>query len=534
MNAAVALRHALAKFPTERAGLRELLRTVDSGKGAATAGIADDTVRRYLEYFFENAGLRRSKRTGAWTLCEDDDGLIRRFAFVFEESPESLRHLVNAREPWLGPDPAVVAAERARKEEARAAKRANAKPRAEVQILTGDEAHAFMAEQDSDSERDERIPATAAAPAPAPVDIGPAARPPVAPREEEQVPSKRVLGPMAPPKSMLEAAAAELERDFTFGPPPPELVAELEGTSDETREACAVRIVRILRRGGDAYDILGVKPDESAGAIKKKYWKLSLMVHPDKCAHDDAKDAFDAIKKAHTSLADESQRAVIDEKRNAANEREEFERWLADEREKAAWRRMKGAPLPGDDELLDGAKEEGDKREEWMTHLPPEKRPNQGPPTANVTSFSRSEKVARTAEMEAAWTDTPQQAAAREKQLFLQAQEQQYALPAAKAKEEQAKRMVEDYNAAYRTKSLVEIHQERQRGEHSSKKHKKEKRHKEEKKDKDKDKGPGDGTNWEYRPFDRDTDLKLRKPGDLKPEELLKRAGGGLGDRFTN
>lgn len=533
LDAAEALRQALAKFPTERAGLRELLRTVDLGKGAATAGIADETVRRYLDYFFENAGLRRSKRTGAWTLRDDDDGLISRFAFVFDESPDSLKHLANAREPWLGPDPAVVAAEKAQKEAARAAKRANAAPQREVQILTGDEAHAFMAEHDSDSEHGERKPASVVVPAPGPVGIGPTARPPVAPvaaAEEESAPSKRVLGPMAPPKSMLEAAAAELEFDSTLGPPPPEIMAELEGTSDETREACAVRIMRIVRRGGDAYDILGVKTDENAGAIKKKYWKLSLMVHPDKCAHEDAKDAFDAIKKAHTSLADESQRAVIDEKRNAANEREEFEKWLADEREKAAWRRLKGTPLPGDDELLDGAKEEGDKREEWMTHLPPEKRPNQGPPTANVTSFSKSEKVARTAEMEAAWTDNPQQAAAREKQLFLQAQEQQYALPAAKAKEEQAKRLVEDYNAAYRTKSLVEIHQERQRGEHP-KKEKKEKRHKQEKMDTDKSL---DGTNWEYRPFDRDTDLKLRKPGDLKPEELLKRAGGGLGDRFTN
>ena len=58
-------------------------------------------------------------------------------------------------------------------------------------------------------------------------------------------------------------------------------------------------------------------------------------------------------------------------------------------------------PLPGDDELLDGAKDEGDKREEWMTHLPPEKRA-QGPLTVNVTAFAKTEKVARTAEMEAA------------------------------------------------------------------------------------------------------------------------------------
>jgi hypothetical protein len=134
--------------------------------------------------------------------------------------------------------------------------------------------------------------------------------------------------------------------------------------------------------------------------------------------------------------------------------------------------------------------------------------------------------------MEAAWTDTPQQAAEREKQLFLQAQEQQYALPAAKAKEEETKRLVEEFNATRRSKSLVEIHQERQR--ESTKREKKDKK---DKKEKDRDKkrdDPNDGTNWEYRPFDRDTDLKLKKPGQLKPEEMLKRAGGGLGDRFRN
>ena len=179
--------------------------------------------------------------------------------------------------------------------------------------------------------------------------------------------------------------------------------------------------------------------------------------------------------------------------------------------------------------MLAGAKDEGDKREEWMTHLPPEKRA-QGPPTVNVTAFAKTEKVARTAEMEAAWTDTPQQAAEREKQLFLQAQEQQYVLPAAKAKEEETKRLVEEYNASRRAKSLVEVHQEKQRD--AQKKERKEKKEKKDKKDKKE--GPNDGTNWEYRPFDRDTDLNIRKPGELKPEEMLKRAGGGLGDRFRS
>ena len=516
-RATEALRHMLAKFPGERANLRDLLRTIDGGRGVATAGVADEKVRNYLEYFFDNALLVKSSRTGAWALDEGELSLLSRFGAVFDESTDALASLADAREPWLEDE--ARAQEKADRAQAREAKRAEAKKsEAEHEILVGDEAHALMADQESDSEDEGRKPI-------APEPIGPIGPAPV----PEEAPARRVLGPMVPPKSMLEAAAAEFSFGDAFGPPPPELVAEIENTSNETREACATRLVRITKRGGDAYDILGVSPEDSASFIKKKYWKLSLMVHPDKCNHEDAKDAFDAIKKAHAALSDETQRAEVDAKRNEAKDREEFEKWLGEERQKAAWRRLKGNPLPGDDELLDGSKETGDAREEWMTHLPPEARPNQGPPTANVTAFRKTEKVARTAEMVAAWTDTPQQAAQREKQLFLQAQAEQYALPAAVAKEQETAKLVDEFNATRRAKSLMEVHQEKQR--ESSRKEKKEKKEKKERKDKSGD-GPGDGTNWEYRPFDRDTDLKLKKPGEMSTEEALKRAGGGLGDRF--
>lgn len=517
-----AMRHMLAKFPSERNSFRDLLRTVDGGQGVATAGVADSLMRNYLDYFFDHACLVRSSRTGMWALDKRDLSLLSRFGAVFDESAGELEKFSAAREPWTEPTPDADAGKKSRSEEKRAKKAQNV---SEVRVLTGDEAHAATVEDASDSDKNAPQPTIG-------TDIGPSMPPPKddkAGQENADAPTKRVLGPMVPPKSMLEAAAAELAFDSSFGPPPPELIAEMENTTNETREACAMRLVRIVKRGGDAYDILSVAPGDTKSVIKKKYWKLSLMVHPDKCSHEDAKEAFDAIKKAHTALSDDDERAKIDAKRNEANEREEFEKWLEGEREKAAWRRMKGTPLPGDDELLDGAKDEGDKREEWMTHLPPEKRA-QGPPTVNVTAFAKTEKVARTAEMEAAWTDTPQQAAEREKQLFLQAQEQQYVLPAAKAKEEETKRLVEEYNASRRAKSLVEVHQEKQRD--AQKKERKEKKEKKDKKDKKE--SPNDGTNWEYRPFDRDTDLNIRKPGELKPEEMLKRAGGGLGDRFRS
>lgn len=35
----------------------------------------------------------------------------------------------------------------------------------------------------------------------------------------------------------------------------------------------------------DAYAVLGVGPDASGADIKKRYMRLSLLIHPDKCMH---------------------------------------------------------------------------------------------------------------------------------------------------------------------------------------------------------------------------------------------------------
>ena len=60
--------------------------------------------------------------------------------------------------------------------------------------------------------------------------------------------------------------------------------------------------------------------------------------------------------------------------------------------------------------------EEG--RGTWMTELPPERRPQQGPPSqVSVTAFSQKEKRSRGETH--AWTDTPEQAKAREAQKML-------------------------------------------------------------------------------------------------------------------
>ena len=44
-------------------------------------------------------------------------------------------------------------------------------------------------------------------------------------------------------------------------------------------------------------------PATTADAIRKQYHKLSKRVHPDKCTHERAKEAFNAITDAYQKLA---------------------------------------------------------------------------------------------------------------------------------------------------------------------------------------------------------------------------------------
>lgn len=174
--------------------------------------------------------------------------------------------------------------------------------------------------------------------------------------EPQPVRPRRVLGPAAPPPEVL-AAAAELA-EALVGPPPPDLVEEDDGATPATREeavkvllkvlACANashplpmrlpddslyscsclgplhqtsqrrgRIAALLSRpfspaarpppllhpspptqrmqaGANAYKLLGVEQKATAAEVRKAYWKLSLLVHPDKCDHPGAADAFQA------------------------------------------------------------------------------------------------------------------------------------------------------------------------------------------------------------------------------------------------
>ncbi|KAJ4808083.1 DNAJ heat shock N-terminal domain-containing protein-like [Rhynchospora pubera] len=350
--------------------------------------------------------------------------------------------------------------------------------------------------------------------------------------EPQPAPRKKIIGPAMPSRELLEAAAqlteaADLlreadvgeENEVLIGPPPPALVSEVESANEAERFE---EVTRIMAADADSpYDVLGINWKMASENTKKKYWKLSLLVHPDKCPHPQAQQAFVILNKAFKDLQDPNKRGAIDDKLKAKEEQERFEVELKAMREAAQWRKIQGISMEGDEELLAGPKEEAPKREEWMTTLPPERKP--GMPMHSTTSFSRSGKEGRGDT--SAWTDTPLDKANKAKQNYLEAYDKAKALADAEEARSQPKptsdaSLVDKYNASKRAMSLVEKHREDK---------KKEKKSEKQKGNKGKEKEEWEG-NHPWKPWDREKDLTAgRKSVNLDPKSMSQ----GLTSRFS-
>ena len=566
-NAIEAVQHILARFSNQRQDLRGLLKNVDDGNAVPIDGIPDETMKKLLEIVFRNVGMVKLPSTGAWTLTKNrlkrKEFAFAKVAMAFEVDEERLAGFRVAMLPWEREE-----MEKSTNEKIRPRMERNCRPE-ETEVLTGEEAAARLKEhgQEIDEETDDEKegnekerPIKKQGTLKFKEKGGVEAATPAIEGEK----TKKQLGPMAPPKEMLEEMQRQqrelADEAFEFGPPPPDIMKFVDSKSAESRSATARRIISILKNDGDAYDVLSASPEHSNAELKKMYWKLSLVIHPDKCDDPCAAAAFDASKKAYETLKDETQRKALDEKRKSAKDREEFEAWLKNEREKAIWREKRNESLPGDEDLLSeafnkipGSADDDKVREEWMTELPPERKAAQGPLSASVTAFSKDGLMVRDQQTIDDWTRNPKDGKSATK-LFLEQQEKMYALPDAvpeAKKEDEKRKMIEEYNkGAGRTKSLLEQHRENLgniRKKNTKKEEsvdgesdddrkttrKKQKRKKalkdEDKKKKDED---DDGTGWTYRPFNRETDLKISKIGEMDPREAMKRSGGGLSSRF--
>lgn len=348
-------------------------------------------------------------------------------------------------------------------------------------------------------------------------------------RDDASAPRRRVIGPEMPSAELLAAAAklteaqaelreAELEEDteLFIGPAPPAVVAEAASANEAERFE---EVTRIMDAVGDAlYDVVGVNRNMSADNIKKRYWKLSLLVHPDKCSHPQAHQAFVKLNKAFKDLQDPEKRKLLDDEIKRKEEQEAFKAELRAMREAAQWRRLQGISMEGDDELLAETEVKvAPSRDEWMTTLPPERKPG-GMPTQS-RSFSKNSKEGRGDT--SAWTDNPLDRAQKAKMNYLEAYNEAAALASNEEEKQRASAdadLVDKYNKAKRSKSLVQKHHE----EASSRSKKKSKQKQE--------KGEWVGQH-PWKPWDREKDLEAgRKSIKLDSDNMAQ----GLSSRFSS
>jgi curved DNA-binding protein CbpA len=136
--------------------------------------------------------------------------------------------------------------------------------------------------------------------------------------------------------------------------------------------------------------VLGVEAAADTGAVRKAYWRLSLLVHPDKCAHPSAHEAFQAVSKAAKLLQDAEARKAHDAAAEDAALRKAALTAAAAAERQAAWATARGEAVPPEVAAQLAAARAAAAgpatRESWMTDLPPEKRPpSASDPLAGLT-----------------------------------------------------------------------------------------------------------------------------------------------------
>jgi len=414
------------------------------------------------------------------------------------------------------------------------------------------------------------------------------------PQPEQQIDTTKqatVKGPAMPPPEYLQAAAAQMQAilpeleeeehddEFMVGPPPPDYALDADAPSSDARLHEVVRILAILQEHSskqpnfgttttnsniedlvslpDAYTILGISPDTGASEIKKQYWKLSLLIHPDKCDHPGANTAFQAVTQAAQQLQDAGQRVKVDQQRESVALHKAEVEWRAEQERQRQWRIAKGeataadlAPPPPSSSSLAGSN--SNKRERWMTELPPERAINTRPdPLAmHSTGFSKSGLLQRGDA--SGWTSTPGGGGSSSEgkhQLEGGGSMRLTTTPhhgpgsggtTSNVNKSATAAVIDAYNAANRKLSLLEQHQQAAANAEKKKKKKKEKEEKKKRRktdideDDDDEKSPSSSGKHgqhqpapppEWRSFDRERDMGPGLGGSKQTsaDELMKK-----------
>jgi curved DNA-binding protein CbpA len=511
--AARAAREILALGPALGADLAEIARQLDAGGALDASGVADAFLRGRLSALLGALPQLRRTRARLFRRREGASAVLEFLAPILAEGPE-----------------------------ARAA--AAAADAAEPGAPAGEEpSHAEAA----DAVADARIGPQGPPAAP----IGPQGPPAAA--EPAPAPAHRVLGPAAPPPELLAAAAAmpaaASESDGAaaddddggelVGPPPPELEEEAAAASADDRSAEVARVLKALRAHAEAAAagrlgppgappppadpaaVLGVPLEAPAREVKKRYWRLSLLIHPDKCDHPRAGEAFQAVAAAAAELQDGAGRAAAAERRAAAALRAEFAAHAAAAERERQWRVARGEATAED--LAGPAGPPA--REEWMTVAPAAGRASAAAPGQSKTAFTT--RASRPVDA-AGWTATPNQPGGTAARAIAGPAGPPQLAPSAAGGRTAG--IVDAYNAAARPKSLLERHREQQE---AAAKADKAARRAEKKRRREGGAPPAAAAPAPEprRPFDRERDLAAGHGGGADPTELMKKLPA-LGSRF--
>lgn len=538
--AAEYVRCILRKWPALKGDLRELLWKIDQGEGVDVSGIAERQLRSALRALFTYLNLLQTS-TGMYTLRVGQDKTLRRIgAVLMEQLPdESHRPLRLPGDPEPSAPP-----------------------------------HRAAPPPSPPSPPSPRIAQAGTAP-----DVGTDAAPLIAAVVGPAAP--RRVGPAMPSAALMdaaaEAAAAMREEGLlghimegmatgVVGPAPPaSWVAEAAALGQEPRAAEVARIISLLEdaaRGGarskpDAYAVLGVDRTAASQDVKKRFWRLSLLIHPDKCDAARAADAFHAVKEAAQTLQDTSARAALDEEHAARQEAAIDRQVLAELEQERQWRILRGEATAEDLRPVEGTAGPS-VRDEWMTALPEmaAKRPAYLD-QKSVTQFAQQGSAP--VQQDSSWIQGPAGAGGP---LLLNGSGQRYAAPvraedsiAAKNRalmelaEREARQEEQEVLAATSAhpgqsgepaaavqparKSLLEQHQEALKREQSAARKRKKQQLKKQKAEEGQ---PEHADQWQgehpWRPFDREKDL-VGGPANTKSAfQQLKEGGSSLGSRF--
>lgn len=82
-------------------------------------------------------------------------------------------------------------------------------------------------------------------------------------------------------------------------------------SSDNNKFTQDYQLDRLLNKEFvNPYDILELGQEANDAEIKKRFRMLSILVHPDKCKHERAPDAFHVLEQAYKTLIDPDKRRM--------------------------------------------------------------------------------------------------------------------------------------------------------------------------------------------------------------------------------